>query len=268
MASAGRTWLLCLGLVLTGPSSAYPAPPSVTLVALTDDGTLIVFPADRPGEARTARVTGVSGQLVGLARRPANGRLYALSTTGDVYTVDPTQGAATLISTLTAPFNGGTRSGVDFNPTTDRLRLVGHDGQNLRVNVDNGATATDRTLAYRREDPHFGERPMVAATAYTNDVADAHTTEMFDLDSAHDVLARQDPPNDGTLATIGPLGVHVPPQAGFEIVTDAAGTNRGLAAFASQLYDVDVHTGTATALGTIGGPSGTIVGLTSMGGAR
>ena len=97
---------------------------------------------------------------------------------------------------------------------------------------------------------------MIAATAYTNDVADAQTTEMFDLDSAHDLLVRQDPPNDGILITVGPLGVHVPPEAGFEIVTGDAGGNRAFAAFA------------ATPLGTIGGPSSVIVGLTSAGPAN
>ena len=265
VASATKARLLWIGLVLAGAASAHPAPPNVTLVALTEDGTLITFPAGRPGDASTARVTGASGQLVGLDRRPANGRLYALSTAGDVFTVDLAHGAATLVSTLTAPFNGGTRSGLDFNPKTDRLRLVGHDGQSLRVNVDNGATAVDRTLAYAREDPHFGERPMIAATAYTNDVADAQTTEMFDLDSAHDLLVRQDPPNDGILITVGPLGVHVPPEAGFEIVTGDAGGNRAFAAFGSQLYEIDLHAGAATPLGTIGGPSSVIVGLTSAG---
>src|SRR5438132_24794 len=79
-----------------------------------------------------------------------------------------------------------------------------------------------------------------------------------------DRLVRQEPPNDGTLRTIGPLGVHVPPEAGFEIVTDGEGKNRGLAAFASTLYDVDLATGAATSLGTIGGPSGSIVGLSTI----
>src|SRR5439155_26322565 len=122
--------------------------------------------------------SGVSGQLIGLDRRPANGLLYGLTAAGDVYTIDPVTAAARLVSTLTVPFNGGSRSGVDLNPRTDRLRLVGHDGQNLRVNVDNGATAADRTLAYAREDPHFGRQPLIAGTAYTNNVAGAETTEM------------------------------------------------------------------------------------------
>ncbi len=224
------------------------------LVALTGDGVLITFSAEHPGDARTRKPSGVSGQLIGLDRRPANGLLYGLTAAGDVYTIDPVTAAASLVSTLTVPFNGGSRSGLDFNPRTDRLRLVGHDGQNLRVNVDNGATAADRTLAYAREDPHFGRQPLIAGTAYN-------------LDSGLDLLVRQEPPNDGTLRTVGPLGVHVPPEAGFEIVTDGGGKNRGLAAFASTLYDIDLATGAATSLGTIGGPSGSIVGLSTIAGS-
>src|SRR5205823_5998969 len=52
--------LLWIGLVLAGAASAHPAPPNVTLVALTEDGTLITFPAGHPGDASTARVTGAS----------------------------------------------------------------------------------------------------------------------------------------------------------------------------------------------------------------
>jgi len=259
-----RIGLLVAGLALAGPRTGAASP---MLVALSGDGMLITFSAEHPGDARTTTPSGVRGQLIGLDRRPANGLLYGLTAAGDVYTIDPVTAAARLVSTLTVPFNGGSRSGLDFNPRTDRLRLVGHDGQNLRVNVDNGATAADRTLAYAREDPHFGRQPLIAGTAYTNNVAGAQTTEMFDLDSGLDLLVRQEPPNDGTLRTIGPLGVHVPPEAGFEIVTDDGGKNRGLAAFASTLYDVDLATGAATSLGTIGGPSGSIVGLSLIAGS-
>src|SRR5438094_717335 len=269
MAGARAATAMWVGILMAGlplPRGMARAASS-TLVALTEDGTLITFPAERPGDATAIKVTGLSAPLVGIDRRPANGRLYGVTTAGDVYMIDPATGAATLVSTLTTPFNGGARSGVDFNPKTDRLRLVGHDGQNLRVNVDNGATAVDGTLAYAREDPHFGRQPLIAGTAYTNNVAGAETTEMFDLESGLDLLVRQEPPNDGTLRTVGPLGVHVPPEAGFEIVTDGGGKNCGLAAFASTLYDVDLATGAATSLGTIGGPSGSIVGLSTIAGS-
>src|SRR5206468_8710990 len=106
--------LIVAGFALAGPGVSLADGPA--LIALTEDGTLLRFSADRPGEVATAKVTGASGKLVGLDRRPANGVLYGLTAVGDVYRVDPVSGAATLVSTLTAPFNGGFRSGVDFNP--------------------------------------------------------------------------------------------------------------------------------------------------------
>ncbi|HJQ83157.1 MAG TPA: DUF4394 domain-containing protein [Candidatus Binatia bacterium] len=252
-----NAWILGL---LTAPALAGAA--TWTLVALTPDGALFRFPADEPGPATRTAVRGVNGALVGIDRRPSNGRLYGVTATGDVYTVDPESGSATLVSTLTLPFDGGTRSGVDFNPSTDRLRLVAHDGQNLRVNVELGAAAADTALSYARNDVHAGARPAIAAAAYTKNVPGAAETVLFDLDAALDLLVRQDPPNDGTLVTVGPLGVDVPPEAGFEIVSGEGG-GTGFAAFAGVLYRIDLGTGAATAVGPIGGSPAAIVGLTS-----
>src|SRR5262249_7605685 len=146
MVGARAAMPMWLGVLIAGVSlsreTARAASP--TLVALTEDGRLITFSADRPGEATTAKVTGLSGQLVGIDRRPADGRLYGVTTAGDVYRVDPATGAATLVSTLTTPFNGGTRSGVDFNPQNDRPPPVGHDGENPRGDRHKRATPVGR----------------------------------------------------------------------------------------------------------------------------
>ena len=173
------------------------------LVALLDDGTLVVF---RPGaESRTLRLPDVSGKLVGIDRRPADGKLYGIAGS-EVYTVDPSTGAATLVSTLTVPFDGEARSGVDFTPQLDRLRLVSADGRNMRVNVAIGATAVDTPLAYAAGDPHAGTRPRITAAGYGNNRPDVATTTLFEIDSGLDVLVIQDPANDGVLKTVGPLG--------------------------------------------------------------
>ena len=91
-----RIGLLVAGLALAGPSTGAASP---MLVALTGDGMLITFPAEHPGDARTRKPSGVSGQLIGLDRRPANGGLYGLTAAGDVYTIDPVTAAARLVST-------------------------------------------------------------------------------------------------------------------------------------------------------------------------
>lgn len=253
--------ILALGLgavVLAGRGVRAASPP--TLVALTERGALLVFTADRPEAARTV-TPDVSGTLVGIDWRPADGKLWGVTDGNDLYTLDPASGAATLVSSMTVAFEGGARSGVDFTPQNDRLRLLSDRGQNLRVNVDLGATATDKALAYRDDDPGAGRRPAIAAAGYTENVRDAPTTRLLELDHERDALVFQDPPNDGTLVTIGPLDVDVPAQAGFEIVTDPDGTNHGWAAFAGGLWAIDLAKGTATSRGRIGAGDATIVGL-------
>ena len=186
-----------------------------------------------------------------------------MSSANDVYTIDVATGAAVLVSTLTVPFDGGARSGVDFNPQADRLRLVGGNGQNLRVNVDLGAAATDAPLAYAATDRNAGKRPAVAAAAYTNSVPGAATTRLFDIDSDLDVLALQDPPNDGILVTVGPLNIDFGPHAGFDIVS-RDGSDSAFAVSGGTLYTIDLATGGATAIGAIGGASGDLVGLAAV----
>ena len=245
------------------PAATRAADPAPTLVALTEPATLVVFAADHPDAATRVTVRGVDGDLVGIDVRPANGRLYGLSSANELYTIDAKTGDAKLVCSLTVPFEGGARSGIDFNPQADRLRLISADGQNLRVNVDIGATAVDGSVAYAPGDANAGKRPAIAAAAYTNSVPNVATTKLFDIDATLDVLALQDPPNDGVLTTVGRLGVDFGPLAGFEIVTDASGKDRAFAAAGATLYSVDLTTGTATALGTIGGDP-KVIALTSL----
>ena len=255
-----------LAAVLVASAATLLAPPlparaGPTLIGPTDDGTLVIFAADRPQAIRTVRSTGLGGRLVGVDTRPADGHLFGLTTTNDVYRIDPTTGTSTLVSTLTVPFDGDVRSGLAFNPQTDRLRVLSADGQNLRINVTLGATAADSPLAYAPGDRNAGKRPRIAAAAYTNAVAGAPTTRLFEIDAEQDVLVVQDPPNDGILTTVGPLGVDFAPLSGLAIVTDAAGVDHAYAATGGKLYTVDLATGHADPVGPIGDPPTALVSL-------
>ena len=258
-----RSSPLAAALVALALARAATAAP--TLIALTERGMLLVFPADHPAAATPISVRGVAGTLIGIDLRPADQRLYGLSTTNEIYRIDPKSGEATLVSSLTVPFDGGVRSGIDFNPQADRLRLVSAEGQNLRVNVEIGATAVDRPLAYAADDANAGKRPGITASAYTHSLPGAATTKLFNIDAARDVLTIQDPPNDGVQRTVGPLGVDFALTAGFEIVTDPAGQDRAFAASESTLYAIDLATGAASALGAIGAGDAPIVSLAGAG---
>ena len=257
-----------LAVALVAIAATVRADPPPALIGSTEDGRLLLFQADRPEAARTVRPSGLSGRLVGIDSRPADGHLYGLTTSNDLYRIDPATGASTLVSTLTVPFDGDLRSGVAFNPQADRLRLVSADGQNLRVNVVLGATAVDTPLAYAPSDRNAGKRPRIAGAAYTNMVRDAPTTKLFEIDAEQDVLVLQDPPNDGLLTTIGALDADFASLSGFTIVTDAGGADRAYAATAGTLYTIDLTTGHATPVGPIGDPPVPLVSLAAVPGGR
>jgi hypothetical protein len=250
-----------LVVALVAIAATVHSDPPPALIGSTEDGRLLLFHADRPEAARTVRPSGLSGRLVGIDWRPADRHLYGLTTSNDIYRIDPATGASTLVSTLTVPFDGDLRSGIAFNPQADRLRLVSADGQNLRVNVVLGATAVDAPLAYARSDRNAGKRPRIAGAAYTNMVRDAPTTKLFEIDVAQEVLVLQDPPNDGILTTVGALDADFGPLSGFTIVTDTSGADRAYAATDGTLYTIDLRTGHATPVGTIGHPPVPLVSL-------
>ena len=239
---------------LPGLAQGQAAP---NMVAVTADNQVIRFNGTAPGTvSSTVAITGLqSGEMLhGIDFRPANGRLYAVGSTGRLYTIDPASGAATQSGSSTLSLSG-MAFGVDFNPVPDRLRVVSDGDQNLRINVDTAEATVDGTLKYAPGDANASANPMVVAAGYTNSMAGAQSTTLFVIDSGLDVLARQDPPNDGVLNTIGKLGVDVSEVAGFDIAPDG---NRAFAALTmaggagSELYSIDLTSGAATKVGPIG----------------
>ena len=220
-------------------------------VALTDDNTLFSFETDNPSTAEAVSVTGVDGVLLGIDTRPANGQIYGISTANDIYTINPDSGEATYISTLDTPFEGGTISGFDFNPAADRLRLVGDNDQDFRINVETGEVTVDGTLAFDEGDFNEGVNPNVTAAAYTNSFDGTDTTQLYDIDTLLDTLVLQDPPNDGTLKTVGDLGIDFDTLGGFDVVSSTDGGNAAFAITDSTLYSVDLDTGAASSIGEV-----------------
>jgi trimeric autotransporter adhesin len=230
--------------------------PQATAFGITGDHRLISFKPTTPGtfDSSTA-ITGLQGgeNVLGMDFRPANGRLYALTDAGRLYTIDATTAVASAAPALTAdaadmtnPFTtlAGAAFGVDFNPMADRLRTVSDSEQNLRTNVDSGATTTDATLNRAAF--------AVTAAAYANNFAGTASTTLYVVDSRNDRLLVQNPPNNGTLNEVGPLGIDVDAINGFEIV----GPDTALAAFSTaaaptSLYAINLASGAATPIGAI-----------------
>ncbi|RYG24508.1 DUF4394 domain-containing protein [bacterium] len=224
---------------------------------LTDENDLVGFDLSDPTNLITAgAISGLGGQdLIGIDFRPSNGKLYGVGSFGGVFTIDTTTFAATLVSTMDQPLNGS-RHGFDFNPVPDRLRLTSDTDQNLRVNVDTGATIIDSTL-------NGAGNENVTSSAYTNnDTNPATGTTLYGINvngaGGLAELVIQNPPNAGVLTTVGSLGLSISSLSGFDIRYDG-NTNWAYAILqnkadgVSGLYSIDLMTGAATPLGIVGG---------------
>lgn len=221
------------------------------LAALTGDDTLTMVDTATLKAGKSMKVTGIAGKIAGIDVRPADGMVYALGVDGTIYTIDKA-GKATMKSKMDTVLSTGTMATVDFNPAADRLRVIGADGTNLRVNVDDGKTTVDDKLKFAETDMHKGEAPMIVAGAYTNSVKGTKETALYDIDGKISGLIKQAPPNDGVLGAVGKLGI-TPKAIAFDIETAADGTNTGWLLADGALHKVDLATGKATALGKITG---------------
>jgi len=196
--------------------------------------------------------------IVGIDFRPADGRLYALGSSNRLYVVDTI--AASAVQVGIGNFNpalDGTMFGVGFNPVADRLRVQSDSGQSLRINPNDGTvSAVDSTLTYAPGDAGTGSIPRIVGTAYTGSVNPAPaSTVLFSIDSNRDALVTLPDPNNGLLQTVGGLGVSTTEQVGFTIAGNdgtafATLTQEGTRR--SRLYEINLATGSATLIGTVG----------------
>ena len=251
-------------------ASALTGAHAATLNFLDIGNRLIRVDSAAPGTIiGTLALTGIQGNqtLLGIDYRPSSPRvLYGLSTSGQLYAINPLNGSAAAVG---APVTvTGVAAGVDFNPVVDRLRVVTNTNQNLRINPDTGALAgLDTPVAYAAGDPGAGIAPRVAGAAYSNNVAGAAATTLYVIDTNRGVLATQGnasvSPNTGQLFTVGSLGVATNDNVGFDIGRDgtvlASLTQPG--GGTTSLYSVNLTTGLATLIGVVGTPGHTYLGL-------
>jgi len=219
-----KTSVLVLSL-LAGVAFAAPAS-AQSIAALVGNDTIATIDASAKKVTKSVKVTGINGKLHGIDVRPADGMLYGLVSDGTVVTIDLATGKATAKSKLDNMLPAGVNGAIDFNPVADRLRVIGEDGTNLRVNVEDGKTAVDGTLKFAESDMHKGEKPRVVAAAYTNSVKGAKETTLYDVDATIGALLKQAPPNDGVLNAVGKFGV-TPASYAFDIANTGEGQNTG-----------------------------------------
>lgn len=274
-----RLVLAATGLTLAACATLDEPPANAlkqTLLAVTAEGELLRVAAARPQqvlERRTLRGLAAGETLVGLDFRVARGLAYALSSHGQLYTLDLADARLKPLGAPLALALQGRQFGLDFNPAADRLRVVSDQGQNLRLHPDSGALVDgdaaqpglqgDPALHFAAGDAHAGRAPRVVAAAYTYHPRDGQLTTNYAIDAGLGALLMQGSaegtlpvvsPNTGRLTTVGLLGTGALQDAAFDIAdTD----NTALAALRSaghtRLYRIELASGRATLLGTLGG---------------
>ncbi|NNP69642.1 DUF4394 domain-containing protein [Acinetobacter sp. Ac_5812] len=194
---------------------------------LTNDGMISSIDRIAPNTiVSNFKITGLQSgdELVGIDYRPKDSKLYAVGLLGNIYTLNPSTGVASLVKKLiadptdtsdgNAPFTkiigDANLITVNFNPVADRLRVMTNTGQNLRINVDTGATITDGAINLA------GSNPAIIAGAYTNAFAGTGSTKLYSIDQNSDRIYLQNA-NAGTLGSSAALGSDINGGGGFDI---------------------------------------------------
>ncbi|MBM6596623.1 DUF4394 domain-containing protein [Microvirga pudoricolor] len=253
--------LATLAAALIGTTFLAGAAQAQSVAALVGDNTIAIVDVAAKKVGNTMTVSGISGRLLGIDVRPADGMLYGVVADGTVVTIDPASGKATMKSKLDTMLSPGVMATVDFNPAADRLRIIGSDGTNLRANVDDGKVTKDGNLKFADGDMHKGKTPKIVAGAYTNSMKGAKETTLYDID-ATGALVKQAPPNDGVLNSVGMIGMPADAVA-FDIVA-GEGSNDGWLMAGDTLYKVDLATGKAASVAKIAGVAGTVRDIAAM----
>ncbi|MCV2421835.1 DUF4394 domain-containing protein [Paucibacter sp. DJ2R-2] len=255
-----------------------PGPAAREMIyAVTSAQQLIQFNAGQPQVLLSSKpLRGLAPQerLLGIDYRVAKGQLYGLGASGQLYRINTQDGSVSAVGTPSAlPSDGAQEWGFDFNPTVDRIRVVNDAGFNLRLHPDTGAVVDgnaelpglqfDGRLAFDAGDVNAVKLVAIVAAGYSYNKRDEKITTNYALEGRQGLLVHQGSkegvqpmisPNSGRLFTVGSLGLGTFERATLD-VSDVSNTaysaiSRG---GSSVWYRIDLETGRATRIGTIGG---------------
>lgn len=245
-------------------TAAAGAAHAETALGLTGDRTLVMIDTATAAVTGSMEAQGVT-RLLGIDYRPGNGTVIGVTDTQAIVQIDPATGATTPISQMNTmlPVAEGAAVIVDVNPAADRLRFMSGT-TNHRVNMETGEVTVDGALNFDAADANAAATPMVVAVAYSNSFGKPEKTAMYDIDAGLNALLQQTAPNDGTLATIGSLGVTLDGPVAMDIATTADGTNTAYVAALGGLHLLDIATGTVSGTMAITGTDQPIRDLTIL----
>ena len=244
-------------------TTAFAAPLSAqTAIGLVGDNTIVTI--DTATATVTNSVTLEGTALLGIDYRAATAQIIGVTSDQAVITIDPASGDVTQLSQMATMLPVGDMPVVvDVNPVPDRLRFM-TGTTNHRVNMDTGEVTVDGDLHFDAADANAETAPMIVAVGYINSFGKPESTAMYDIDAGLNALIRQTAPNDGTVATIGDLGVMPNGPLSFDVAGSAEGTNTAWLGTGDAIHTVDLETGVIIESWTVNGLDGMIRDLTIM----
>ena len=247
-------------------SAASVGAQAVTLLGLNSQNQLARIDTANIGAAVNMDITGLDAgdRFVGIDTRPKDGKVYGVTLSNKIYTIDELSGSASFVASLSsAVVQGNLGYGIDFNPVADAgtgasLRLISSAGGNFAVNAATGVVGNAaNTIA-----------PGYTAVAYSNSSPNQAgapaSTALYYIDSNSDTLAMAPGAfNTPTITSIGSLGIDVLKANGFELLANgmayaALNVDAGTS-LTTGIYGINLATGAASLMGTY---NGTLSGLT------
>jgi hypothetical protein len=272
------------GITVRGMALVPQAPTNVTalntnLLAVGVSNNLIKFNSDSPASVTTISITGLgAGETIhAIDVRPANQGVYALGITegpgtndavGRLYVINQSSGAATLVGAgpISTTLADNASYGFDFNPATDRIRIVNSADESLRVNPDNGVL-----VQFDTDLNNQAGNEIVGAVAYDrNDLDPTTGTTLYAINTSTNNLeivgaidgAPPNSPNGGVLNIVGPLGTTLFNSiGGFDVAPSGQAFAALRAGSFYSLYSIDLTSGAAIPRGLIQNGALTIRGL-------
>jgi len=236
------------------------------LYTVTDGNVVNVVDSNAPAVVlQSDNITGLAAgeTVVGIDYRANGGGIYVVGSGSNFYTMDPNTFAVTPVgpSAPLSPMLVGNAFAYDYNPSAAGgilSRIISDTDNNRVLDSTTGGYfgSVDKTaVEYRSGDANVNANPNIQGIAYDTNVSGASGTQQFGIDATLAVLTTV-ANNAGTLETIGSLG---PAATGLtdEVAFDISGeTNDAFASLQvgglSQLYGINLDTGAASLVGTIG----------------
>jgi hypothetical protein len=195
--------------------------------------------------------------------RPVTGQLYGRSSAGRIYVIDVPTG---LMAPLPGQFAVGAVAPIDFDPTTDLIRVTNFSGANIAINPNDGSLASiGAVLNYVPGDLATGFIPRLGGLAFTNSFPFATFTQRYGIDYIRDTLVTGiNSPDTGTFSTVGPLGFDVTNAIGFDFdpATNVAFATFQLAGTNASIFGrVATNTGAFIPIAPVGTSGATIRGM-------